>query len=96
MTPEGKIAAAIRGRIKAMGGQVRKCSWEARAGAPDLLIMIRGSHFWIECKAPREKPRPVQNREIAIMRQVGGCSVYICDSAEAFDCILKMRGLAGE
>ena len=96
MTPEGKIAAAIRGRIKAMGGQVRKCSWEARAGAPDLLIMIRGSHFWIECKAPGEKPRRVQNREIAIMRQAGGCSVYVCDSAESFEFILKMRGLAGE
>lgn len=95
MTPEGKIAAAIRGRVKAMGGQVRKCSWEARAGAPDLLIMIRGSHFWIECKAPGEKPRRVQNREIAIMRQEGGCSVYVCDSAESFERILKMRGLAG-
>ena len=96
MTPEGKIAAAIRGRVKAMGGQVRKCAWEARAGAPDLLIMIRGSHFWIECKAPGEKPRRVQNREIAIMRQAGGCSVYVCDSAESFEFILKMRGLIGE
>lgn len=96
MTPEGKIVAAIRKRVKALGGQVRKCSWEARTGAPDLLIMVQGSHFWIECKAPGEKPRLVQNREIAIMRQVGGCSVYVCDSAEAFECILKMRRLAGE
>ena len=96
MTPEGKLVAAIRNRIKALGGQVRKCSWEARTGAPDLLIMVQGSHFWIECKAPGEKPRLVQTREIAAMRQVGGCSVYVCDSAEAFDCILKMRGLSGE
>lgn len=96
MTPEGKVVAAIRKRVKALGGQVRKCSWEARAGAPDLLIMIQGAHFWIECKAPGEKPRLVQNREIAIMRQVGGCSVCVCDSVEAFEGILKMRGLAGE
>ena len=96
MTPEGKVVAAIRKRVKALGGQVRKCSWEARTGAPDLLIMVQGAHFWIECKAPGEKPRLVQNREIAIMRQVGGCSVYVCDSAEAFECILKMRRLAGE
>lgn len=96
MTPEGKVVAAIRKRVKALGGQVRKCSWEARTGAPDLLIMVQGSHFWIECKAPGEKPRMVQNREIAVMRQVGGCSVYVCDSAEAFELVLKMRGLAGE
>lgn len=96
MTPEGKVVAAIRKRVKAMGGQVRKCSWEGHAGAPDLLVMVQGAHFWIECKAPGEKPRLVQNREIAIMRQVGGCSVYVCDSAEAFECTLKMRGLAGE
>lgn len=96
MTPEGKVVAAIRRRVKTMGGQVRKCSWEARAGAPDLLVMIQGAHFWIECKAPGEKPRLVQTREIAVMRQVGGCSVYVCDSVEAFELVLKMRGLAGE
>ena len=96
MTPEGKIVAFIRRRVKAMGGQVRKCSWEARAGAPDLLIMIRGTHFWIECKAPGEKPRLVQTREIAVMQRVGGCSVYVCDSVESFEGILKTRGLAGE
>lgn len=96
MTPEGKLVAAIRNRIKALGGQVRKCSWEARAGAPDLLIMIQGTHFWIECKAPGEKPRLVQAREIAVMQRVGGCSVYVCDSVESFEGILKMRGPTGE
>lgn len=96
MTPEGKVVAAIRKRVKSMGGQVRKCSWEGHAGAPDLLVMIQGAHFWIECKAPGEKPRLVQTREISVMQRVGGCSVYVCDSVEAFELVLKMRRLTGE
>lgn len=28
MTPEGKVVALIKKRIKEAGGEVRKCSWE--------------------------------------------------------------------
>lgn len=42
MTPESKIAAGIRRIIAADGGLVRKCAWEARAGAPDLLFFTAG------------------------------------------------------
>lgn len=89
MTPEGKIVAFIRRRVKAMGGLVRKCSWEGHAGAPDLLVMLSGRHFWVECKAPGEKPRPIQIREIELMKSTGGCEVYVCDSLEAFNAVLE-------
>ena len=81
MAPEGKVVAAIRRRVKAMGGLVRKCSWEGHAGAPDLLVMLSG---------PGEKPRPIQLREIGLMKSAGGCEVYVCDSLEAFNAVLEV------
>ena len=89
MTPEGKLVAYIRRRVRELGGACRKCSWEGHAGAPDLLIMLRGRHFWIECKAPGESPRPIQLREHDVMRESGGCIVYVADSRESAEEILK-------
>ena len=45
MTPEGKLVAYIRRRVRELGGLCRKCSWEGHAGAPDLLILLRGRRF---------------------------------------------------
>ena len=84
MTPESKIAAGIRRLIAADGGLVRKCSWEARAGAPDLLVLYRGRHAWVECKAPGERPRVSQVREFDRMREAGGCTVCWFDSVADF------------
>ena len=89
MTPEGKIVAYIRRRVKAMGGQVRKCSWEGHAGAPDLFVMLWGSHFWIECKSPGKFPRETQLREHEVMRETGGCKVFVADSQETAERILR-------
>ena len=88
MTPEGKIVAYIRKRVKALGGQVRKCSWEGHAGAPDLFVMLWGRHFWIECKAPGKSPREIQLREHEVMRETGGCKVFVADSQETAERIL--------
>ena len=84
MTPEGRIVCHIKKTVTAAGGAVRKVSWEGRAGAPDLLIMIGGRHWFIECKAPGESPRPSQTREFSIMENVGGCCVEVIDSVDAF------------
>lgn len=84
MTPEGKLVSAIKSFVAARGGLVRKCSWEGRIGAPDLFILYAGRHCWVECKAPGERPRVPQEREIDRMRMVGGCTVVWVDSMEAF------------
>ena len=95
MTPEGKVVMYIRQQISKAGGTVRKCSWEGRIAAPDLLVMVAGQHFWIEAKAPGQKPRPAQLREHEIMRKTGGCAVYVCDSKESFDRLLADLGVSG-
>lgn len=40
MTPEGKIEAHLKKRVKALGGEVRKMRWIGRVGAPDRLALL--------------------------------------------------------
>ena len=81
MTPEGKIVQDIRKWIKSLGGQTRKCSWEGRRGAPDLLIMINGHHHWLEVKSANGELTLLQRAEIGLMRQ-NGCSVDVVRSLD--------------
>lgn len=80
MTPEGKVVAAIKSVIKELHGEVRKCSWVGHIGAPDLFIMMPGWHFWVEVKAPGEKPKKHQLREHKVMGE-SGCEVRVFDAA---------------
>ncbi len=87
MTPEGKVVADIKAAMKELGCAVRKCQWVGHVGAPDLFIMVpttvakdTGHHFWVEVKAPGEKPKPHQAREHKAMEQAG-CRVYVHDNA---------------
>ena len=85
MTPEGALSDRLKRRISAAGGQYRKIEWSAHHGAPDLLIMINGRHFFIEMKAPGKKPERHQLHKHEIMRTIGGCDVRVIDSAEAVE-----------
>ena len=80
MTPEGKVVAAIKSVIKELHGEVRKTSWVGHIGAPDLFIMMPGWHFWVEVKAPGEKPKKHQLREHKVMAE-SGCEVQVYDTA---------------
>lgn len=89
MTPEGKVVAAIKRETKALGGDTRKVEWSGRRGAPDLLVLLPGMHFFIEAKAPGEKPRPEQLREHDRLRKAG-IDVYVLDNVDSvkdfFEC----------
>lgn len=81
MTPEGRVVAAIKKAVKALGGETRKVEWSSRRGAPDLLILLPGRHFFIEAKAPGEEPRPEQLREHERLRKAG-LDVIVLDSVD--------------
>jgi hypothetical protein len=51
--------------------------------------MLWGRHFWIECKAPGKSPREIQLREHDVMREIGGCKVFVADSQETAERILR-------
>lgn len=71
MTPEGNLVAYLCKRAKAEGFRVRKLSYEGRHGAPDRLILAPGAAVFVEVKAPGQRPRPEQTRELAIFNDSG-------------------------
>lgn len=90
MTPEGKVRAYLKRRIKELGGTHRKLQWIGRVGAPDEVAWWPGPLLgFFECKRPKGgKLSVMQEREITRMRQ-DGFNVYVTHTEEAIDEALK-------
>lgn len=86
MTPEGKIQKYAKERFEAIGGLVRKLSYEGRSGAPDLLVILpRGIIWFVEVKKDENtKPDPHQLREHERMRK-RGANVFVVGSIKQVD-----------
>lgn len=81
-TSEGIIANNLRLEARAKGLFIRKCRWEGRLGAPDYIILRNGKAFFIETKAPGEKPRRSQLAEFGKILE-NRCPVFVVDSFES-------------
>ena len=81
-TPEGRVADALVRAAKEHHVYLRKCRWEGRMGARDYIALNHGRAFFIETKAPGERPRPSQRAEFDRIRTEGCCPVIIVDSIE--------------
>lgn len=90
---EADIEKYLARRVKALGGEVRKVAWLGRRHAPDRLVMLRGTHFFVELKRPGEKPRAGQRREHERMR-AAGMRVEVAESCTEIDLILAIYGHA--
>lgn len=99
MAQEAKIEKYLCGRVKMLGGEVRKVKWIGRRGAPDRLVMLPAvepwdfigmppATIWVELKAPGKEPEPHQAREHKRMRDMGQ-RVEVIDSMEGVDNLLK-------
>ena len=90
MTPEGKVRAYLKRRIKELGGTHRKLQWIGRVGAPDEVAWWNGPILgFFECKRPKGGVLSVmQEREIGRMRQAG-FNVYVTHTEESVDAALK-------
>lgn len=85
-TPEGKIQKYAKEQFEALGGLVRKLSYEGRSGAPDLLAILPNGIIWfIEVKKDEAtKPDPHQLREHERMRK-RGANVFVVGSYKQVD-----------
>lgn len=81
-TPEHRVAAALVKAAKENHVYLRKCHWEGRMGAPDYIALMHGRAFFIETKAPGERPRPSQRAEFDRIRTEGCCPVIVVDSVD--------------
>lgn len=96
MTPEAKVKKKVVDVIKknsayyffpATGGY-------GRSGVPDVVCCYRGQFVAIECKAGNNKPTPLQEAEMAKIRQTQGFVLVvnetnIADVQEVFTTIDK-------
>lgn len=71
---ESDVHKALVARIEALGGSYRRAKWQARNGAPDVLILLPGRHTFIEEKRPGKAPTEQQAREHVAMR-AANCEV---------------------
>lgn len=79
---ESKIEKRLKKEIELIGGKALKFVSPGVAGVPDRIVLLpHGRIFFIELKAPGEKPRPIQNKRIKELRALG-FRVEIIDSIE--------------
>lgn len=78
-------------RVVEEGGLCLKYSSFTDTGYPDRLVMFSGICFWVELKSKGKKTTKLQEYRISRIRSLG-FSVYVCDSKEKIDCILKELG----
>ncbi|EDV1712480.1 VRR-NUC domain-containing protein [Salmonella enterica subsp. enterica serovar Enteritidis] len=89
-TPEGRVQKYAKERLEAIGGLVRKLSYEGRSGAPDLLVILPGGIIWfVEIKKDENtKPDPHQLREHERMCK-RGANVFVVGSKKQVDKLIE-------
>nr|DAF30402.1 MAG TPA: Nuclease [Caudoviricetes sp.] len=89
---ESIIEKYLVSEVKKMGGTAYKFVSPGHAGIPDRICLLpNGTLFFVELKATGKLTRPLQNRQIEKIRTYGQ-RVYVADSTEKIDGILKTEG----
>ena len=73
-TPEGKVKAAVVKLLKKHGVYYFFPSTfgMGRSGVPDIVCCVNGKFLGVECKAGKNKPTELQERELAAINAAGG------------------------
>lgn len=79
MTPEAKVKAKVVKLLKEAGVYYFYASTHGfgRSGVPDLVCCMGGRFIGIECKAGKNKPTPLQEKEMADIRAAGGTTLVV-------------------
>ena len=89
MMLEKKIEERLRKKAKEAGGLAAKWVSPSMSGVPDRIVFLPGGKIiFVELKRPGEKPTPLQNRIIEILRGLGA-DVRVVDSMEKVDEIFR-------
>lgn len=79
LTPEAKVKAKVVKLLKQYGVYYFYASTHGfgRSGVPDLVCCIDGKFLAIECKAGKNKPTPLQEKEMSAIRASGGTAIVV-------------------
>ena len=92
-TPEGKLKAYARKRLRAIGAYVfSPVQMGYGATTLDDLCCLNGRFFVVEYKRPGKEPTPRQYQTIQKIKDAGGIA-FACDSVEAFEMAMRENGL---
>ena len=65
-----------------------------RTGVPDVVCCVDGRFLTIECKAGKNKPTALQEREMTLIRQHGGVALVVNEDNvhEVEEAVRNMKG----
>jgi len=78
-TPESKVKKKVVNVLKDYGAYYfyPVTGGFGRSGVPDIVACYLGFFIAIECKAGNNKPTPLQEAQMAQIRQAGGTAVWV-------------------
>ena len=77
MTPEAKVKKKVAARLKTLGAYYfyPVTGGYGKSGVPDIIGCYEGKFFGIECKAGRNKPTPLQEKNLSDIKANDGISL---------------------
>tara|TARA_R110000824_G_C14790035_1_gene633130 strand:+ start:176 stop:538 length:363 start_codon:yes stop_codon:yes gene_type:complete len=92
MTPEAKVKKVVVKHLKTLGAYYfyPVTGGFGGSGVPDIVVCYEGKFFGIECKAGKNTPTPLQEKNLRDIRKAGGVAVVINeDNMNRVELILK-------
>jgi Holliday junction resolvase len=79
MTPEAKVKKVVVQQLKGMGAYYfyPVTGGYGRSGVPDIVGCYEGLFFGIECKAGKNKPTPLQEKNLKEISEAGGLALVV-------------------
>lgn len=79
LTPEAKVKKVVVAQLKAMGAYYfyPVTGGYGSSGVPDIVGCYKGSFFGIECKAGKNKPTALQEKNIAAINVADGIAFVV-------------------
>lgn len=79
MTPEAKVKKEIVAVLKEHGAYYfyPVTGGFGRSGVPDIIVCHRGRFIGIECKAGKNKPTPLQEKNLQDIEVAGGIAMVV-------------------
>ena len=79
MTPEAKVKKKVADQLKFLGAYYfyPVTGGFGRSGVPDIVGCYRGRFFGFECKAGKNKPTALQDKNLTDINVAGGISCVV-------------------
>lgn len=97
-TPEVKVKNKVKSVLKNLGAYyvMPVTGGYGNSGAPDFLVCYKGRFIGIECKAGRNKPTALQEKNLREIEDAGGVGLVVNEENVVDVLLLINKSLEGE